>query len=299
MLDKPETLTAHAPAKLNLALHVVGRRDDGYHLLESLAVFTEHGDTIRIASCEHDEIVVAGRFAAQVPIDGANLVVLARDLMRQHFGERAKSPVSIRLEKVLPVASGIGGGSSDAAATLRGLADFWKLDTSEAELAALGLRLGADVPMCLAARPLVARGIGDEVETLDDFPALSVVLVNPGVPLATGAVFANLDTPSNPPMPHLDAAGGGERLISWLTQSRNDLEAPALSLVPQIGDALRALRNGGAKLARMSGSGATCFGIFDDEDLARRAADAIAQSEPGWFVTATTTDAAGGRHDGH
>jgi 4-diphosphocytidyl-2-C-methyl-D-erythritol kinase len=293
VLDRPDTLTVKAPAKINLALHVVGRRPDGYHLLESLAVFTEYGDTLSAAPAERDEIVVAGRYAAQVPINGANLVVKARDLMRGHFGEAAARPVAIRLEKVLPVASGIGGGSSDAAATLAMLAGFWNLGASEEELAGLGLRLGADVPMCLAARPLVARGIGEELERLGSFPALSIVLVNPGIPLATAQVFARLSSPENPGMPALDPAAKGTSILQWLQTTRNDLETPARELVPEIGDALAALSRNGAAVARMSGSGATCFGLFTSSAAAATAAAAIAAAHPAWFVSATASDAAG------
>jgi 4-diphosphocytidyl-2-C-methyl-D-erythritol kinase len=296
VLDRPDTLTVKAPAKINLALHVVGRRPDGYHLLESLAVFTDCGDTLSAGSAERDEIVVAGRYAAQVPIDGANLVVKARDLMREHFGAAAARPVAIRLDKVLPVASGIGGGSSDAAATLGMLAGFWNLGASGEELAGLGLQLGADVPMCLAARPLVARGIGEELEPLDSFPALSIVLVNPGIPLATARVFARLSSPSNPGMPALDPAAKGTSMLEWLETTRNDLEAPARELVPEIGDALIQLALKGAAVARMSGAGATCFGLFTSSAAAATAADAIAAANPAWFVSATTSDAAGAAH---
>lgn len=293
MPDRPDTLTIRAPAKINLALHVVGRRPDGYHLLESLAVFTDYGDTLNVGPAEHDEIVVAGRYAAQVPIDGANLVAKARDLMRDHFGEAAAAPVAIRLDKALPVASGIGGGSSDAAATLSMLARYWNLETSGNELAGLGLRLGADVPMCLTARPLVARGIGEDVEPIENFPAFSIVLVNPGIPLATADVFARLSSRSNARMPDIAPAAPGSHVLEWLKTTRNDLEAPARALVPEIGDALAELARNGATLARMSGSGATCFGLFTSSAAAHEAAGAIAAANPAWFVSATTSDAAG------
>lgn len=287
-----EPLTQTAPAKVNLALHVVGRRDDGYHLLESLAVFTRHGDSLSARPAQADAIVVKGRFAAQVPIDGANLMAQARDLMRQAFGVAAEAPVALELEKNLPVASGIGGGSSDAAATLRMLARFWNIDAGAADLARLGLRLGADVPMCLAARPLVARGIGDEIEPLADFPALPIVLVNPGVPMATTRVFASLPITQNPPMPAI-AGGGDSRVIAdWLAATRNDLQNAAINLAPEIEDALASLRAEGAMIARMSGSGATCFGLFATRTEAERAADAIGQANPGWFVSETFTAAA-------
>ncbi|RUX96383.1 4-(cytidine 5'-diphospho)-2-C-methyl-D-erythritol kinase, partial [Mesorhizobium sp. M2A.F.Ca.ET.040.01.1.1] len=172
-----EVRTWLAPAKINLALHVTGRRDDGYHLIESLAVFTRFGDRLEIEPAEQDEFSVFGRYAAGLPLDDGNLVVKARDALRREAGVQRTPPVAIRLEKNLPVASGVGGGSSDAAAALNGLARLWKLDIDEISLARIGLSLGADLPMCLKSKPLVARGIGDEVSPLSAFPALGLVLV--------------------------------------------------------------------------------------------------------------------------
>lgn len=282
-----EVLTHIAPAKINLALHVVGKRSDGYHLIESLAVFAEDGDHLSAEPAEADDITVAGRYAAQVPIGEANLIIRARDLLRERFGAAATQPVALRLEKNLPVASGIGGGSSDAATTMRMLARLWKLEAEDAELARLGLQLGADVPMCLAARPLLARGIGEKIEPLKRFPALFVVLVNPGVPLATAHVFQALSRANNQTMPVISADGDADAVIDWLSATRNDLEEPAMSLAPEIADALQALRDNGAILARMSGSGATCFGIFRSKGEAERAAAAISDAAPAWFVSAT------------
>jgi 4-diphosphocytidyl-2-C-methyl-D-erythritol kinase len=155
--------TLPAPAKINLALHVTGRRDDGYHLLDTLVVFTEDGDRLSISSAERDTFSVSGAFAQAVPLDASNLVLRARDLLRAHFPEAARRPVSIVLEKNLPPASGIGGGSSDAAAALKALVRLWDIPITEADLARHALPLGADLPMCLAARPLVAKGIGEEI----------------------------------------------------------------------------------------------------------------------------------------
>lgn len=290
----PDPITMTAPAKINLALHVVGRRADGYHLIESLAVFTRDGDTLSARPAETDEIVVAGRYAAQVPIDGANLVVQARDAMRALYGQAAERPVALRLEKNLPVASGIGGGSSDAATTMRLLQRFWNVGEENGALFDLGLTLGADVPMCLAAMPLLARGIGAEIEPVRQFPSLPIVLANPGVPVATASVYGALATPDNPTMPAFAAGHDASAVIDWLAATRNDLEAPAASLAPDIGNALAALRDKGAAMARMSGSGATCFGIFASPEEAGRAATRLAEENPAWFVAATSTGAAEG-----
>jgi 4-diphosphocytidyl-2-C-methyl-D-erythritol kinase len=276
----------HAPAKINLALHVTGQRPDGFHLLESLVVFTEFGDHVTVKAAEEDSFVVKGHFAAQVPLDGGNLVIRARDALREAYAEAAASPVAITLEKNLPIASGIGGGSSDAAAALRALARHWNID---GDLSRLALPLGADVPMCLLARPLVARGIGEIVDPLENYPALPLVLVNPGIGVATPDVFRALESRKNPALSPSPADPQPAHVIEWLRTSRNDLEAPAKSLAPVISEALDALRGTGAAFARMSGSGATCFGVFETRDAAANAATAIGQAKPGWFAVATTS----------
>lgn len=275
----------HAPAKINLALHVTGRRADGYHLLESLAVFTEFGDRVVIAPAAEDGFAVTGPFAGNVPLDAGNLVIRARDALRQANPAFA-TPVCITLEKNLPIASGIGGGSSDAAAVLRALARHWRIDT---DLAVTGLKLGADIPMCLAAQPLIARGIGEIIEPVADFPALPLVLVNPGIAVSTPEVFRALANRENPPLPPLPSRLDLPSIVDWLRATRNDLEAPAKALAPVIGDALDALDRAGSVFARMSGSGATCFGLFKTTSGAEAAAKAIRQAQPGWFVAATMT----------
>lgn len=275
----------HAPAKINLALHVTGRRADGYHLLESLAVFTEFGDRVVIAPAAEDGFAVTGPFAGNVPLDAGNLVIRARDALRQANPAFA-TPVCITLEKNLPIASGIGGGSSDAAAVLRALARHWRTNT---DLSALGAKLGADIPMCLAAHPLIARGIGEIIEPVADFPALPLVLVNPGIAVSTPEVFRALANRENPPLPPLPSRLDLPSIVDWLRATRNDLEAPAKALAPVIGEALDALDRAGGVFARMSGSGATCFGLFETTSQADAAAKAIRQAQPGWFVAATMT----------
>jgi len=275
-----------APAKINLALHVTGRRDDGYHLLESLVVFAELGDRVTVAAAAVDSFVVDGPFAADVPVDGGNLVLKARDALRAAFPGHTAQPVAIALEKNLPVASGIGGGSSDAAAALRALSRLWRVPADAATLARLALPLGADLPMCLAGHPLIARGIGERLEAVRHFPSLSMVLVNPGIAVATPSVFRALASRENPPLAALDSA---DTVLDWLATSRNDLEPAATSVEPSIAAVLTSLRSAGAAFARMSGSGATCFGIFDTVAAAARAAAAVSAAHPGWFSAATTT----------
>jgi len=283
-----ETITESAPAKVNLALHVTGRRHDGYHLLDTLVVFAEAADRVTVRPAAQDAFAVCGPFAQTVPTDGANLVLRARDMLRALAGERA-FPVAIALEKNLPVASGIGGGSSDAAAALRALVRLWGLDLSVDELAAAALPLGADLPMCLAAGPLVAQGIGEALTPVAGLPHLHMVLVNPGVAVATPAVFGALGRRDNPPLPALPAAPDFTAFTNWLETTRNDLEAPAVSVAPEIASCLSALRDGGAALVRMSGSGATCFGLFPSRQDAAQAAAAIAAAHPSWYIAATKT----------
>ncbi len=279
-----------APAKLNLALHVTGRRADGYHLLESLVVFTRFGDRLHIKPAAQDSFAIDGPFSGRLDADADNLVIRAREALRNAMPETARTtlpPVSIRLEKNLPVASGVGGGSSDAAAVLRSLNRLWRGGLDDRALDEIGAGLGADVPMCLAARPLVARGIGEIIEPAADFPALALVLVNPGAAVSTPDVFARLtrrDSESPPPLPR---AIDFHSLRGWLETTRNDLEAAAREIQPAIGQALAALDSAGSGFSRMSGSGATCFGLFETGNVAKRAALAIRTNHPGWFVAAT------------
>jgi 4-diphosphocytidyl-2-C-methyl-D-erythritol kinase len=279
------TWAAHA--KVNLALHVTGRRDDGYHQIESLAVFTRFGDRVETELADSDTFSVSGRYASAVPLDGGNLVLRARDALRKEAGLQDTPPVAIRLEKNLPVAAGIGGGSSDAAAVLRGLIQIWNLDIDNAVLARIGLALGADVPMCLAAKPLIARGIGEELSMVPDFSSLGLVLVNPGTAVATADVFNALTRRDNEGLPPLPRVLDFHGVRNWLEITRNDLEPAALAMQPAIGRALSQLNRAGAGFARMSGSGATCFGLFETGNVAKRAAAEIRGRQPDWFVAAT------------
>lgn len=282
-----------APAKINLALAVTGRRADGYHLLESLAVFTRKGDRIEAELAEADALAITGRYASALTGENLsdNLVTRARDSLRAYLSEHGQDApaVALRLDKALPVASGIGGGSADAAATLRLLRRLWKAEITDEHLRALALSLGADVPMCLEGRPLIARGIGEEIEPVERLVALPMVLANPGVAVSTPAVFKALTSPDNPPLPTLPQTRDIASMAKWVMGARNDLVAPALSLSPRIGTCLEAIRSTGSLTHAMSGSGATCFGIYESPEKAERAATQISKEWPGWFVTATET----------
>ncbi len=262
-----------APAKVNLTLHVTGRRADGYHLLDSLVAFVEVGDRISLTPAETLTMEVTGPEATHVPAGDDNLVLRAAGL--------AGFVGRIALEKRLPVASGLGGGSADAAAVLRAVARMGRTSPPEAVLS-----LGADVPVCLAGRPARMRGIGERLSGVPPLPAAGVLLVNPRVQVATAAVFAGLGRRSNAPMPEVlppwrDVAA----LASWLARQRNDLEAPARDVAPAIATVLAALRaTDGCRLARMTGSGATCFGLYATRAEAEIAATRM---DRGWWVAAT------------
>lgn len=271
-----EPLQEVARAKLNLCLHVIGRRSDGYHLLDSLVVFPGLGDRLRAEPAAALSLSACGPFADQLPADGDNLVLRAAAL----FGTGA----ALRLEKNLPAAGGIGGGSADAAATLRLMARMQGAPLPDARRV---LGLGADVPVCLESRPARMQGIGERVTPLPDLPPLWCVLVNPGTACPTPAVFAALDRRDGSPLPEMpERFAGAATLLDYLFTTRNDLEPPARRLVPVIGDALEALAASGAALARMSGSGATCFGLFETEGAALSAAERLRTAAPAWWVAA-------------
>lgn len=264
-----------APAKVNLALHVTGRRDDGYHLLDSVVVFTTVGDVVSL----HDGtgLILTGPESAGLDPSADNLVSRAAKLM-------GADGQGLALDKRLPVSSGIGGGSSDAAATLRMLARAMgrALPTPEQQLA-----LGADVPVCVAARPTRMRGIGDVLGQLPPIPRAWLVLVNPRVTVSTPAIFRALTQRDNPPM-EAPSWGDFDSFAQWLGRQRNDLQQAAIMQAPSIALALASLSaQPGCALARMSGSGATCFGLFATQDAAEAAAAAILRAEPGWWVTPT------------
>ena len=287
--------TAFAPAKINLALHVTGRRADGYHCLDSLVVFADIGDTIEAIAAPlspQPGLDIVGPFAAGLDTGPDNLVLRAARAYAT-IGGRIDG-LALRLTKRLPVASGIGGGSADAAATLRLLADIAPLPAPRPEeMQTIATSLGADVPMCLRSRSLRAAGIGEILTPLDGLPRLPMLLVNPGIAVSTPAVFKKLQRADNPALPAIPTAFRDVAAVAdWLGQTRNDLETPAISALPVIAEVIAAIRaTEGCRIARMSGSGATVFGLFADPLQADMAAREIAVRHPGWWVAATTAAA--------
>jgi 4-diphosphocytidyl-2-C-methyl-D-erythritol kinase len=250
-------LTETAYAKINLALYVRRRRADGYHDLESLFAFAEEGDHLSIAGAGDFALTISGPFAAGLSNGDDNLVIRAARQLAAAFG--ISTGVTLALDKQLPVASGIGGGSADAAATLRLLARHWGLDLADPRIVAIAADLGADVPACLASVSVHGDGKGDQLTPLADngLSGMPLLLVNPRIPLGTGEVFARWDGVDR------GAFGSGDPIIVALA-GRNDLTDPAVELVPEIGDILALLESlSGVILVRMSGSGATCFALFE------------------------------------
>lgn len=274
-----------APAKVNLWLEITGRRTDGYHLLDSLVVFAEAADTLEARAAESFSLDIAGPFAPALQHEPqeANLVTRAVKAFCRVTG-RAPG-LSLTLTKTLPVAAGLGGGSADAAATLRLLERLQGTHLPDSVRRDLALELGADVPACLVSRPLHMSGIGEHLAPLLELPDLQLLLVNPGVPVSTGAIFRQLVPPWSEPPERLPSGSDPDAFLDLLHSRRNDLEAPACVLAPEIARVLDALRHTeGCTLARMSGSGASCFGLYRSRAERERAAEALRQRHPDWWV---------------
>jgi 4-diphosphocytidyl-2-C-methyl-D-erythritol kinase len=265
-------LTEIARAKLNLALHVRARRPDGYHELETLFAFVEFGDVLRIAPAEAPAFRITGPFADKLTGEGDNLATRAADRFAEALGGGAHA---IELEKHLPVASGIGGGSADAAATLRALAKLHGVALDDPRLFAIADALGSDVPACLLGETAIGKGRGEQLQPVPGLPGTPVLLVNPGVAVSTAEVFRRWDGIDHGPLGTDPLAG------------RNDLEAPARAIAPVIGEVLAALSGQpGVTLARMSGSGATCFALFETVEACAEAAAAV--KRPDWWSVETS-----------
>lgn len=283
-----QVLTETAPAKINLTLRVLGRRCDGYHEIESLVAFATTGDTLSLAPGDGVTLETDGPFAGA--LGPGNLVLQAAERVRRVWPEARAG--SFHLTKNLPVAAGIGGGSSDAAAALRLLVQANPAIDMGDQISRIAARLGADVTACLTPRAAMMRGIGERLEPFDSFPAAAIVLANPGAALATADVFNALGAPPPPehfsPSSGVPAIGTLEALIACITASGNDLEAPAMRLAPVIDEVKAALAaTRGCLAAALSGSGATCFGLFKTQAEARAAVVLVSQAHPDWWVKAS------------
>ena len=288
--ENPLILTAPARAKLNLFLAVTGRRADGYHLLDSLVAFASIADQLTATDADTLTVRVSGPFAAGAGPDQDNLVLRAARALQRATG--CTRGASLQLEKNLPSGAGLGGGSSDAAMTLRLLNRFWDLGLGLSGLEKIGLSLGADIPVCLYAQTARMSGIGEQLLPVEPLPEIDLVLVHPGVGLSTPAVFKALAgrfTQAPPPLPPNISAPGA--LLEVLKRTANDLETPACELLPDISEMLANLRSQpGCLIARMSGSGSACFGLFADTISATRAEQALVATHPHWWAKAGKLD---------
>lgn len=265
------TVSAFAPAKINLTLHVTGQREDGYHLLDSLVCFADVGDLVTVAFSDDLTLTVTGPCAAGIPTDGSNLVLQAARFLDPD------GKAAITLNKRLPAAAGIGGGSSDAAATLRSLSELWEVPLPQDIVA-----LGADVPVCLHPMALRMEGVGDVLTPAPALPETYAVLANPGIDVPTPAVFKALTSKTNPPMDAIPTFADVADLADWLRGQRNDLQAPAIAHAQIIADVLEVLSSG--LFAAMSGSGATCFALHRTLSDAQEHAAQVRIAKPGWWV---------------
>lgn len=301
MAANRDAVKVFAPAKINLFLHVGERRADGYHALESLVVFADVGDEVLARRSHELSCSVSGPFSASLVDEKDNLMLRAARALAAKGDTTGGAQLS--LTKNLPVASGIGGGSADAAATLRALWSLWGLAREgdevirtpmspsafwkRQEMFEAALEVGSDVPVCLLSSTAWMQGRGETIYPLGDLPPVAMLLVNPGVAVPTGPVFARLKhrTGAAEMIPH--HAHNAEELVEYLKGARNDLEAPACEIAPSIITVLDALVHSGAMLARMCGSGATCYGIFASKSEAEVAAQRVSAAQPDWWVSAT------------
>ena len=281
------SVSVFAPAKINLFLHLIGKRADGYHLLESLVAFVDIGDVVSTSDSASLQLTISGPFAKALSDTEGNSILAAARFLATANG-RQESSVSIELTKNLPVASGIGGGSSDAAATLLACQSLWHIHALP-DPPAIAAGLGADVPVCLRGRPTFMSGIGETLSDIADFPTCDVVLVNPGMALPTANVFGAFQGSFSKPLAKAPQKGWASlgKLLEFLRHTHNDLTTSAVTLAPDITHVLSALSaQPGCGLARMSGSGATCFGLFHNPSEARAAAETLATTQPLWWVKA-------------
>ena len=279
----PEGIVIDAPAKLNLYLHVTGLRDDGYHELESLVAFANVCDSIRARPAQDLTLAVRGPFAERLILDDNNLVLRAARALQN--AANIEEGAQLTLTKNLPVASGIGGGSANAAATIRALVRLWDVQPSNLDFSALALSLGADVPVCLYGRVAFMSGIGEKIQPAPQIPPAYLVIVNPGITVSTPAVFKARKGPYSEPVKKTHESDSLPDFTRQLASRCNDLTAPAIAMAPVIGRVLSSLDSAkDCLIARMSGSGATCFGIFEMESQAKKAASRIEMMHPGWWI---------------
>jgi 4-diphosphocytidyl-2-C-methyl-D-erythritol kinase len=278
-----QNITFFAPAKINLYLHITAKRNDGYHLIESLVAFADCGDQVSVASSDKLKLNIKGPFSENLTSNHDNLVIKAAILLANFAG--IKATADITLIKELPVASGLGGGSADAAATLHALTKLWGLTVSPKDLHILAKKLGSDVPVCLKAVASIITGVGENITPVRKLPQLWVVLVNPRVSVSTAEVFANYHNEFSIPQPYTANPQSAQEVANLLSGYRNDLTSAALKVAPIIKDVLTAVEaTENQLLTRISGSGATCFALFKTKCAAITATEFLRAQYPMWWV---------------
>ncbi len=276
-----------SPAKINLYLHITGKRPDGYHLLDSLMVFTDLSDVINIKESAKTTLEITGEFAEKISSGADNIILKAYNLLKKQTKIK-KSDIAIQLEKNIPVGAGMGGGSGNAAGILSLLNNFWEMNLSIIQLQKLGLKLGADVPFCLGKKAAFVSGIGENLDYIDFVGNIHAVLVNPGKGLSTKDVFNSGNIEHSGVVKKPAKFTSKENLIDFLIDKKNDLEKSAIKLMPEIADILVLIRQQqGCLISRMSGSGATCFGLFYDAQSALNAEEKIRENNSDWWVRKT------------
>jgi len=282
-----KNITIFAPAKINLYLHITAKRNDDYHLIESLVVFADYGDQITVTPSKKLRLKINGQFADYIKPDNNNLVIKAALLLAKASGIEPTG--NITLTKNLPVSSGIGGGSADAAATLRALTELWDIQISTDSLSSLAEELGADVPICLKGVTSIVTGIGEKITPVPKLPNFWLVLVNPNVLVSTAEVFSAFRGKFLITQPFNTQQKSIDKLVNSLSQYKNNLTPASVSIAPVIKDVLEALRSTENQLlSRVSGSGATCFSLFKTKSHADAAAKELALKYPNWWIKATS-----------
>ena len=274
-----------APAKINLYLNIIGQRVNDYHELDSLIAFAAHGDQIEVKKCDHFKLEASGPFSETLPPSNENLVIkAAKELAR---GTNYEGGACIKLIKNLPVSSGVGGGSADAAATLKALNDLWETNLQNKDLMVMALRLGADVPVCMLSKTARMSGIGDKISKVSGVPNCGILLVNPGIPISTVNVFQLFegDFSNQVKIPKIE---NSEAFFDFLSNQKNDLQDAAIKIAPIIKEVLNILTDDpNCRLARLSGSGGTCFGLYEDEATALFTAESMFGHFPDWWIQPT------------
>ena len=274
-----------APAKINLYLNIIGQRVNDYHELDSLIAFAAHGDQIEVKKCDHFKLEASGPFSETLPPSNENLVIkAAKELAR---GTNYEGGACIKLIENLPVSSGVGGGSADAAATLKALNDLWETNLQNKDLMVMALRLGADVPVCMLSKTARMSGIGDKISKVSGVPNCGILLVNPGIPISTVNVFQLFegDFSNQVKIPKIE---NSEAFFDFLSNQKNDLQDAAIKIAPIIKEVLNILTDDpNCRLARLSGSGGTCFGLYEDEATALFTAESMFGHFPDWWIQPT------------